>query len=256
MPFVLGPDLDSAVAQASEIGFDAFELFPPKIELIDPAQITTLCKQHSIAISTIGTGGGAVSQGLTLTDPSPEIRDKAKSYVRNIIQIAGDLGASAIIGSMQGRANDRAQSEVLSMFGDALAELGEHAKKWNQPLIYEPLNRYETDLANTLTDASKVIKDAAADNCVLLADLFHMNIEESNMVASLKEHSASIGHVHFVDSNRWSMGSGHSDGAAIVKALKEVEYQGFLAVEAFPLPSQSDAAQNAMKTFEKLGLSS
>ena len=45
-------------------------------------------------------------------------------------------------------------------------------------MLLEPLNRYETDLCNTLQQGSEVLHRAGGDRLALLADLFHMNIEE------------------------------------------------------------------------------
>ena len=236
MPFVLGPDLESSVKTAAELGYHAFELFPPAIETVDVDQLGRLTREFDIAISTIGTGGGAVSQGLTLTDQDAEIRNRGFEYVRQIIETAGDLGASAIIGSMQGSAGDRDPGQVLTMLGEALAELGEYALKWDQRLFYEPLNRYETDLVHTLDDASDLLAQFGANNSKILADLFHMNIEEVCLPTAIIENADRLGHVHFVDSNRRAMGLGHLDVKPIVEALQQTGYSGYLAVEAFPLP--------------------
>ncbi len=252
MPFVLGPDLDEGFALAAELGFDAIEIFPPSMDALDRPKIAKLSQQHSIPVSTIGTGGGAVSQGLTLTDADADIRKQATAYIRNIIEAAGDLGGSAIIGSMQGRAGAGDRDESLKWLGDALAELGDYAKQWNQPLLFEPLNRYESDLVNRLEQAVTLIESHQATNAKVLADLFHMNIEEVSIAQALTESAQHIGHVHFVDSNRWPAGCGHSDLKSAYEALKADGFQGFLAVEAFPLPNQRAAAENAAQYFQKL----
>ena len=254
MPFVLGPDLNEGFRVAAELGFDAVEIFPPTLESIDISTVNQLCRQHSLQVSTIGTGGGAVAQGLTLTDIDPEIRNRAGEYIRGIIEIAGDFGGSAIIGSMQGRSGDRDKPEVLKWLGDALADLGEYAKRWDQPLFYEPLNRYETNLVNRLEQAAALIETHDAGNAKILADLFHMNIEETDIADSIQNAAAHIGHVHFVDSNRWPAGYGHTDMGAAFQALRQFGFTGYLAVEAFPLPDQLTAAKKSAEAFSQLTL--
>ena len=253
-PFVLGPDLPQAVRVAAELGFDAFELFPPSLDAIDEEILDQSIDEFEIPVSTIGTGGGAVSQGLTLTDDNPEIRDQAMDYVRRIIEIAGDRGAAAIIGSMQGRAGDRDSVDVLNQLGELLSELGEYALKWDQPLFYEPLNRYETDLINQLDEAADWLNRFDANNVQLLADLFHMNIEEVCVPTAILENGEKIGHVHFVDTNRQAMSRGHLDPLPIVEALQKIDFSGYLAVEAFPIPDTLSAASEAMDEFRRLGL--
>lgn len=252
MPFVLGPDLEEGFRVAADLQFDAVEIFPPTLESIDARKIGQLCTQHSLRLSTIGTGGGAVAQGLTLTDDNADVRKKARDYVRGVIQKAGDLGGAAIIGSMQGKAAGRPREEVLKFLGEALTELGDYARQWNQTLLYEPLNRYETDLVNRIGDASELLQQFDAGNTKILADLFHMNIEESDIVATINDHLQHIGHVHFVDSNRWPAGGGHTNLEAPFLALQRGGFDGYLAVEAFPLPDQHTAAQCAAAEFSRL----
>lgn len=253
-PFVLGPDLPAAFTTAVRLGFNAIELFPPTIESLDLAEIKRLVREYEIPVSTIGTGGGAVSQGLTFTDPDPEVRQQAFDYAAGIIRAAGELNASAIIGSMQGRAGDRPRGQVLEMLTDQLSTLAELANQHGQPLFVEPLNRYESDLLNKLDDVAQL---AAAGNANLqiLADLFHMNIEETNVLNAIEQHFPRIGHVHFVDSNRWPAGNGHADLLSVVEALHRLNYRGYLAVEALPLPDPESAATQAALAFRQLGVS-
>jgi len=251
MPFVLGPELPSAVAAAANHGFPAFELFPPNLDAIDVQQLTQLCDQYQIKLSTIGTGGGWVTDKLSLTDPSPEVRTRGKTYIKGVIQKAAQLGASAIIGSMQGRCGDQDRTECLNVLRSELNELAQFAADCGQPLLYEPLNRYETDLVNSVVSTADFFADGCHDNLKILADLFHMNIEEKNVAQALQSLGHRLGHIHFVDSNRKVAGMGHTDFAPIVQAIKEMKFAGYLAIEAFPLPTQDEAAAAAIRSFNE-----
>ena len=251
MPFVLGPDLEQGVATAAELGYDAFELFPPNREAIDNAKIAQLCESHGIKISTVGTGGGWVADKLSFTDPDAGVRTRALDYAKSLVEAVGELGGMAIIGSMQGRAGEQPREEAIQRLADALNELGEYASKWEQVLLYEPLNRYETDLINTIGEASTLLDTMGNPNVKLLADLFHMNIEEVDSAAALRDNASNIGHIHFVDSNRWPAGFGHTKFAPIAGALKEIEFDGYVAMEVYPLPSQQEAAEASINAFNK-----
>src|SRR5205823_4193326 len=138
------------------------------------------------------------------------VRARAIAFVRSIIDLAGPLGAPAIIGSMQGRWGagvDR--PDALVHLATALNELGEHARRYDVPLIYEPLNRYETNLVNTVEDGVALLRTLSTNNVKLLCDLFHMNIEETDLASALRTGGSHVGHVHFVDSNRRPAGLGH-----------------------------------------------
>jgi sugar phosphate isomerase/epimerase len=128
--------------------------------------------------------------------------------------------------------------------------LGDLAGNLGVPLIYEPLNRYETNLFNTLESAAGFIDTLDSRHIKLLADLFHMNIEEENLEESIYNNGAYIGHVHFADSNRKPMGFGHTDMSPIAKSLKEIGYSGYVSAEAFPFPDSDQAAAQTISAFK------
>jgi sugar phosphate isomerase/epimerase len=68
-----------------------------------------------------------------------------------------------------------------------------------------------------------------------------MNIEEADLAASLRSAGPLLGHVHLADTNRQAPGQGHLDVADILTALAEIEYQGILSFEVFPLPDARTA---------------
>ena len=125
------------------------------------------------------------------------------------MDFAAQFEAPAIIGSMQGRAAEGVTKPVaLRYLGNALFKLDEHAADLGTTLLYEPINRYETNLINTLGDGVQFLTGSALRNVKLLADLFHMNIEEANIAEALRRAEPLVGHVHFADSNRKAAGMG------------------------------------------------
>lgn len=247
-PFVFWADLASSVRQAATLGFDAVEIFPPSADAIDPAELKSLLSDTGLSLAAVGTGAGWVKHKLTLTDP--DTREKAVAFVKGVIDFAGPFGASAIIGSMQGRSgNDPAGTR--RMLGEALALLGEDAAKHGVPLLYEPLNRYETNLVNTQADGERLIREYGPSNVKLLCDLYHMNIEEVDLAGALRNAGEYVGHVHFADSNRRAAGMGHTDFAPVVTALREIGYTGYLSAEVLPLPDPDAAARRTIDSFRK-----
>jgi sugar phosphate isomerase/epimerase len=160
--------------------------------------------------------------------------------------------APAIIGSMQGNASgDVDREEALTWLAEGLGILGKEAAEKDVALIYEPLNRYETNLINTMQAGVEFIESRKIDNIKLLADLFHMNIEEADMADSIRKYAEHIGHVHFADSNRRPVGLGHTNMQDITSTLKEIGYDGFISAEAFPWPNEYDAASQTIMSYNK-----
>jgi sugar phosphate isomerase/epimerase len=247
-PFVFWDDLTTACREARSLGFDAIEVFPPAAEALDVPLLRRLLDDHGLALAAVGTGAGWVRHRLSLTAADASVRDKARAFVRQIIDVAGSLGAPAIIGSMQGRHGEGVSPEQASAFlREAFRDLGAHARSYGVPLLYEPLNRYETNLCNTLAQGLELIRDCG--NVQLLADLFHMNIEEEHTPNALRSADIHIGHVHFVDSNRRAAGFGQLDFRLIAQALHAIGYDGYLSAEAFAVPDSPTAARRTIQTF-------
>jgi sugar phosphate isomerase/epimerase len=115
-------------------------------------------------------------------------------------------------------------------------------------LLYEPLNRYETNLFNRVGDTRLWLEAEGLVNVQILADLFHMNIEEVSLVGALRDNWDRIGHIHWADSNRSAMGMGHTDSVSILELLRELSYKGYISAEVFPVPTGPAAAQQTIKS--------
>jgi sugar phosphate isomerase/epimerase len=251
-PWIFWENLETSIAKAAQLGFDGVELFTPSADAVDPLKLQSLLEQAGISLAAVGTGAGKVIRGLTLTDPDRDIRKQAVSYIREMISFGARFGAPAIIGSMQGNVVAGVEREkAFEWLWEGLTVLGKHAANEGVQLIYEPLNRYETNLLNTLEDAATFTGSLQTRNVALLADLFHMNIEEKSLPESIRRFGSSIGHVHFADSNRRPMGMGHTSVPAIAAALMEAGYDGYLSAEAFPWPNPDEAARQTIEAFKQ-----
>ena len=252
-PFVFWDDLPAACRHAAELGFDAIELFAPGPDAVSQQELSALLQSHRLKLAAVGTGAGWVKHKLTLTSPDQSIRQRATEFIRSMIDFGGVHGAPAIIGSMQGRWGEGVSREqAMSWLQEALNELGSHANRRGVPLIYEPLNRYETNLVNHVATGVELMESLQTDNVRLLADLFHMNIEESDLAAALIAGGKWIGHIHFVDSNRRPAGFGHLRLPPIVAALKSINYEGYLSAEALPWPESVAAARQTIEEYRRL----
>jgi len=154
---------------------------------------------------------------------------------------------------MQGRSSaEIPRAAALGLLADALGPLAERAGRLGQPLLYEPLNRYETDLLNTQADAVAFLEGRGLGNVRLLCDLFHMAIEEVDPPATLRTVGRRIGHVHWADSNRRAMGLGHTPAEPLAAALRDVGFTGHLSAEVLPLPSSAEAAAASITSIRRL----
>lgn len=252
-PFVFWDDLATSCAQAAELGFDAVEIFPPSPEAVRLERVAPLLKSGGLPVAALGTGAGWVKHKLTLTHPDASTRAGAIDFIQRMVESASEHGAKVILGSMQGRwEGSVSRSQALEWLGDGIQRVADFAAARNVTLLYEFLNRYETNLLNRVEEARDFIAGQGRANVLLLADLFHMNIEEVSPSAAIRAGGRSIGHIHFVDSNRRAPGMGHTDFTSVARALNEIGYSGFLSAEALPLPDSLEAARATIRSFRGL----
>ena len=239
--------------RAAELGFDAVEVFPTGSEQLADCGLAGRLADHGLRLAAVGSGAGWVRHKLSLTHGDARIRTEARDFIELLITIAADHGAPVIIGSMQGRhEGEVSRADALEHLAAALHHLGRHAAGHGQTLLYEPLNRYETNVFTQVGEAASFLRGRGIHHVKLLCDLFHMNIEEADPAAALVACGDLVGHVHWADSNRRAMGSGHTASASIAVALRHIGYAGYLSAEVFPLPDADTAARMTIDSIRAL----
>jgi sugar phosphate isomerase/epimerase len=125
----------------------------------------------------------------------------------------------------------RSESEDRKILTEALIELGEHAGREGVLIMLEPLNRYEDHMVNRLEQAVALCRDTGLESVRVVADTYHMNIEESDPCEAVRRAAPYLAHVQVSDSNRLQPGAGHLDWAPLLATLDAVGYIGYLALE-------------------------
>ncbi len=248
-PLLLCGDVAGAFRQAAELGCQGVEIHLRRAEDADVKAVKRLAADHGLEVPTLGTGMAATQDGLTLSDPLAEVRARAVERLRGHIDFAAEVGSAVTIGSLSGKlgaseGDERRRRRAAAL--EALAEVCALAGRAGVTVLLEPLNRYECDYLNTLADALEAATEIGAPNLKLLADTFHMNIEEADLAASLRAAAARLGHVHLADTNRQAPGHGHLDVAAVLRTLSEIGYRGYLSFEVLPLPDPGRAIRDGI----------
>lgn len=247
-------DFKEGIKKVADLGYDAVELAVRDPRLIDVHEIQKLLEQYHLPVPAIGTGQAYGEEGLSFTDPDPEVRRKAIQRIKDQMNLALELGgAQVIIGLIRGTVKpglnrEEAEKHFMQSMGECLDYRPEVT------LTMEPINRYETNLYNDTRSAMEVMDKIGRSNLKILIDTFHMNIEEPDIVESILAARYHISHVHFADSNRWAPGCGHINFKVILDALKEIGYQGAISAEILPKPTPEECLKLTITYYQKLGL--
>jgi len=254
-PLLFAGDLPLALQQAARLGYDGIELNLRDSAQIDGSDLMARLDHFGLIVPSIGTGQSYFGDGLSLADPDREVQAVVRRRMQDHILLAAQLGAGVVIGSVRGRLDDRSTASRRACYEMAVEStrfLAEFAASCGVGLTVESINRYETNFLNTIDETLDFIDQVGKPNLGLLADTFHMNIEEASMSESLRQVGARLHHVHLVDSNRRAPGMGHLDFAPIMAVLKDIGYVGFISAEILPLPDDEAAGRKWIEACHEL----
>jgi sugar phosphate isomerase/epimerase len=249
-------DLETNLAHIATIGYDGVEFAIRDPRLVDLDNLEALVSKFNLRVPAIGTGQAWGEEGLSFTDPDPQIRKQAIERIKSHIPAASRFGAVIIIGLIRGIVKPGVDSaQAMDWLVAALRECSQAARLHGIRLALEPINRYETTLINTVAQGLELIDRVGADNFGLLLDTFHMNIEETTIEDSIRDCGEHIFHFHVADSNRWYPGAGHLDFKSILTTLHSCGYQGWVSGEFLPKPDAETAAGKSISYMRKINLS-
>ena len=217
----------------AELGYDGIEL-SGDTDSVTPEQVRKIVEPLGLRVTSIC---GLYTSERDLSHPDRGRRRAAVDYVRRCIELGAGVGAAVVIvvPAAVGRIRPLAdrQSE-WGWAGESLSALAESVPPGGPLLVLEALNRYETHLVNTVAQADQLRRETESARIAIMADVFHMNIEEHDVVETMRAHGTAIRHVHLADSNRREPGAGHVDFARVLAALESEGYAGALAMEFLP----------------------
>lgn len=118
---------------------------------------------------------------------------------------------------------------------EVLSQAGDHAKAAGVTLVVEYLNRFECYFLNCAADDAQFCREVNHPNVKMMYDTFHANIEEKSITQAVKACADQLVHVHISENDRSTPGEGGVNWDESFSALKSVNYDGWLMIEAFGL---------------------
>jgi len=226
--------LEVTVERLARYGYDAIELMGEPAAY-DIKETLTLLKKHKIECTSTVT---IMSKDRDLTHPDRKCWQDTIEYVKSIIKMAADLGGYCIccvpteVGYLPARGPI---DECWNRMVEGLKRIGEYARKQKIRVGLEPLNRFESRWLNRC-EQGLALADAVEDESMgVTLDTFHMNIEEDDPIAAIKRAGKRLVDFHLGDNNRRPPGLGHIDFGAVMKALRDIGYDGGVQSE-FVMP--------------------
>jgi sugar phosphate isomerase/epimerase len=231
-----GASFAEKLRNLEKYGFQGVELNGGQLN--DPAGLAE--RKAALKDSPIKASSICGGYPLEIVHPDRTRRQACIDAIKRHLDYAADLGANGPIMVPIFNGNDRVPD--LSPYKSRadlerglllvnLKALADHAASLGVAVLLEPLNRYEANCIPQQKDGASIVRDLGGKGVKLMSDTFHMHIEEPDLPASIRECADVIGHMHFADSTRKEPGSGCTDFRGILKELKDIGYQHYMAFE-------------------------
>lgn len=224
--------VDRIIGSAHAAGYDIVEFSLHDSLSLDIAR--TRAQLHDNGLDVVCSRGLAFDADVSSDDPETVAR--GARLLHDSLRITHELGGSLLTGALYsalgkyGAAlSSRGRANVVAVLTDLAAE----AARMSMTLGLEVCNRYETNVVNTARDALRLADDIGADNVKIHLDAYHMNIEEADFTAPVRDVADRLGYVHIGENHRGYLGSGHLDFTSLFHALHDVDYTGAITFESF-----------------------
>jgi D-psicose/D-tagatose/L-ribulose 3-epimerase len=175
--------------------------------------------------------------GANLIGETAAERDAAVDFLKSCVDCCAALGSKMLagpiyspVGKLVGRGPNAREWKACAA---GLKKVGRHAGPAGVEISVEALNRFETYFLNSQDQISKMTDAVNLPNVGQMYDTFHANIEEKDIAKAIRRGGQRITHVHVSANDRATPGEDHVDWRETFAALKAIEYDRWLTIEAF-----------------------
>jgi D-psicose/D-tagatose/L-ribulose 3-epimerase len=220
------------IDRVKDMGLDFIEI--PLMNL-DGINVNTTKRKLQDADLEVVTSTLITNEKHDITSDDPKIRRAGTDYLKQCVKYSSEIGASLFTGVIYAlhlkSLPKRPTDDLLQMVAEILKEVAQYASDRGVTIGIEPINRYETFLINTCSQALTLKRMIGEPNVIIHLDTYHMNMEEKNLEAAVRDAGEDLGHIH-LNENDWGIpGTGHIEWNGIFRALSDLEYQGYASLE-------------------------
>lgn len=226
--------LEVTVARLARCGYDAIEI-SGEPGRYDPREVRPLLDRHGIRCCGSVT---LMTDGRDLISPDPAVRQSSVQYINDCLTMVHELGGEflCVVPSTVGKTVPLADADQEWVWAvESLTRCAEWAERRQVKMGIEPINRFETYFINRGDQALALADAVGAAHLGVVLDAFHINIEEADPLGAIRQAGPRLIDFHVADNNRKPPGEGDHDWAAVIGALRETGYDGYLSSE-FVLP--------------------
>jgi D-psicose/D-tagatose/L-ribulose 3-epimerase len=228
--------IDEIAKRAKEIGVDGIDI-SGEPDTTDINEVKSALTKYGLIPFCIN--GNFADEKRVCCHGDSAFRETAVEYGKKCVDMAVALGSKKVLivpSQVMGSTFYVSKPVDWQHSVETLKKIAEYAKPKDIIIMLECVNAYEVTLVRTLRDGIRMAKETGFDNVRIIADTFHMQLEEQlGIPHALREAGNDwLQHVHMGDNTREVPGRGCMNWRDFLLALNEINYTGAVSFEPLP----------------------
>jgi len=218
--------------ELKRMGYDGVEIPVFEGTSTEYKALGAVLRDHGLGATAVTVMGSETNP----ISPDPKIRQVARDRLRWVLDRCAEFDAEVLCGPLHsalgvfsgaGPTDDERQRGV-----EFFCDMASHATAAKVQLAIEYLNRFENYFLTTAADTLPFVDAIDQPACGMMWDTFHAHIEEKS-IAPLELIQRRLVHVHLSENDRGTPGTGQVQWEATFAALRKINYNRWLVIEAF-----------------------
>lgn len=236
---------------AKESGFEYVEFWSWKDKNID--EIKELCSKYNLKVASFSG-----DKDFSMVDKKE--KDNYIEFATKSIEVANKLNCPNLVihsnalgdgGIVLNSYRDISSYEKFANMYDVLKTLAPAAEKNKVTFVLEALNTKVDHVGNFLAytkDSVNLIKMVNSAYIKVLYDIYHMQINEGDIISTLNKYIEAISYIHIADvPGRNEPGKGEINYANVMKELNKLNFNGVIGFELSPSEDSRKVSRKLLK---------
>lgn len=257
--------IESCIREISKIGYEGVEIlcdyphaYPPNMTLNKIRALSAVITESQLDISNLNAFSLYAIKDVyhpSWIEPSESLRKLRRQHTIDCIQLAKKLGTKNL-STEPGGTYDKTKGNVkdlIKIFSEGISAVSSEAEKNNIMILVEPEPNLLLETSRDFLAFMKEIKSRSIGLNFDIGHFFCVGEDPAQLVYQLADY---IGHFHLADiaasriHNHLIPGQGAINLRAVLKAISDIGYNGFITVELYPY--QDDPVRAAKEAYNYL----
>jgi sugar phosphate isomerase/epimerase len=228
--------IEEVIKRVAKIGYDAIEIgaasphaYPPTLTKERRRDIKKMLEDNNLELSSMlpALSGGP---GHNVASPIPEERRHTIEHFKELAVLTAEWGGKILLYIPGWAVYGTPLRQAWQWSVEALREIAQFAAPYGVTLVIEPTS-FDSNIVDRCDDAIMLMEEVGEPNVKLMFDTFHVLYRREVCTDYVYRMGKNLKHMHISDNDRLPPGEGRGDFVGVINALKDIDFDGYLAME-------------------------